>query len=88
MVLRLLPRGGVSDMDWPHRRNGLPRRSRLPAPGSRGDRPLRGPGHLTTTHDARYPWRLTPPGISRRLASLPSCHPIGRHDSVVFDREC
>jgi hypothetical protein len=28
------------------------------------------------------------PGFPRRLASPPSCHPIGRHDSVPLDREC
>src|ERR1035441_8834907 len=28
------------------------------------------------------------PGFPRRLASPPSCHPIGRHDIVALDREC
>ena len=28
------------------------------------------------------------PEFPRRLASSPSCHPIGRHDSVALDREC
>jgi hypothetical protein len=67
----------------PHPRRPHPRR---PHPGG----PRLGPLIPRQATFARFERRKTrdPSHADRRLASPPSCHPFGRHDSVALDREC